>query len=469
MPINLSNDPADAFVTLWDRLPDALFSGVEAHGWYEDAALAARAAKIRDEVLLTGVVGEALLNELVGGDLPLTFTAARGIDGALEYANPYSGLYDPPQRLYAVVRRYEETARLNDKTDGALLFACCFPGRPSGVPAKQEFFGLVRVPEAEWLQVDHGRIDTVSDVSVDRFSRRAASVLIGCTPFAENYDDFELAKTRRGIHLPYRGYRIAPIAAVLRPRIRLVLDKLEAQGAQVGVVPEASLSDELRDAWVGALADREDEGLEWMLIGTGPVGRLEPPANRAVLVDRIGRTLIEQDKMHDFTLTRSQLRAWKLDGRLGSFRRAEDIQRGDRLQIRESDLGRIAILVCQDVNERDVATRLAACGVSHVFVPIFSPAVADMSATPPAASWVIHSALRHATDVGAWLVIATCLAVARAMHPTAHAHATSAVVGPRDDRDDWAQTTRYCEASEATDVCVFRVPVALVSRFVDYL
>jgi predicted amidohydrolase len=468
MPTKLSRDPADLFVVLWDSLPDEVFSGLKAHSWYEDATLSERATRIREEVLGAGEVSEALLNELVGGDQSLAFTTARGIDQALEYANPYSGVYEQ-DRLYALSIRYEANARLNDETDGALLFACCFPGRPPGVPTKQQYFGLVRIPDAVWQTVDHRRIPTESDVNVDASSRRNATVPVGCMPFVEEYDELEITKTRRGRRLNYRGYRIAPVASTLRGRIEPMLEALDAKGARVGVVPEACLSDELRDAWVNALADRDDEGLEWMLIGTGPVGRLEPPANRAVLVDRIGRTLIEQDKLHDFTLSGRQLRDWKLDDRLGTIRRAEDIQPGKRLQLRESDFGRIAILVCQDVNERDVATRLAACGVSHVFVPIFSPAMQKVSVTPPAPSWVIHAAASHAADVGSWLVIATCLAVARAIDPTASSHATSAVVGPREDRDDWATENRYGQAAQADDVCLFRVPAALVSRFTDYL
>jgi predicted amidohydrolase len=464
MSSSLPRDPADLFSELYDRLPSRPFAGDEANRWYEDRDLTARAFEIRDHVLATGTASEALLAELEGGADDMRFTAMRGLDAALEHVNPFSGVHDPG-RLNGIARRYARTGRLNEQATGALLVRCCFAGRPPGVPDKPDFFSLMRVSQAVWKDIDHARIENESDVTLEPPSK-GRMIHVGCTPLVGSYEEMQFDKTRRGVR---PAYRIAPRAEAVGPRVEAVLDALEVQNATIGVAPEVSLSSELLEVWLDALLDpsRADTP-EWILVGTGPVGNLDPPANRAMLLDRGGRPLISQDKRHDFTLTVRQLRRWKLVDQLGGLPRVEDITRGERLQIRESSLGRIAILICEDLTRAEVAGAVIACGVSHIFVPIFSQPVRHLSAKSESDSWVIHSAAKHASEVGAWLIIATSLAIGRAIDPSVRPSATSAVVGPRENRDDWVPEVRYGEATQPEDVCLFRIPPALTRRFSDF-
>jgi len=74
----------------------------------------------------------------------------------------------------------------------------------------------------------------------------------------------------------------------------------------------------------------------------------------------------------DYTLSRGTIDFWKLPnlGAAGDLK--EDIHRGRQLFVAETTLGRIAILICEDLQRchtRDVVPRHL--GVSHIFTPVF--------------------------------------------------------------------------------------------------
>lgn len=101
----------------------------------------------------------------------------------------------------------------------------------------------------------------------------------------------------------------------LRERIRNALHQLDASGAVLGVVPEVTLTDPLLDLWKSLLRETADgtQELRWVLVGTGPLGGHEPPVNRAVLLDRwSGETLLTQDKLTQFSISRRQLEDWRI-------------------------------------------------------------------------------------------------------------------------------------------------------------
>jgi hypothetical protein len=464
MPTKLSNDPADLFVELYDRLGDEPFTGVvPAEGWYFENAVLAQVESVREAVLATGMVEDLLLERLDAGDQRSIFACLLGLDQALDHINPFSGSLDG-HSLYRIARRHAATGHLNsDPKSGALLFGCTFAGRPAGIPVKAEFFGLVRVAATAWQHVDHDWIPNEFDIAIDPTLRPGARLAVGCVPMIDSYDEMTIQKTRRGLRRP--AYRVGPRVDSLPGRVDAVLAELERSEATIGLLPEATLDDGLLEVWRAALAGTDppdDSQLTWIVAGTGPVGGGDPPHNRAVLLHRSGQVLFAQDKLNDFTLTSLQLHRWNLNKQLGSVRSLEDISKGERVEIRESNLGRIAILICEDLTRTPTLAALTSCGVSHVFVPIFSPPVDE--------GWVKDAASRHVADVGAWIIVATSLAVGREMDKAVDGPlATCRSFGPQDaERDEWHFDDKVELANLPTDVALLWISTAMVHRFTDF-
>ena len=439
---SLSTDPADLFAQLYDAAEP--FDVEAARRWDFDRGLRKLTARVEEQVVATGEAAGPLFTYLLGDEGSGHFAILRGLDRALSYVNPFSGRFDPGN-MYRIAIRVARRARLNtDAVPGALLFNCAFAGRPLGIPAKSQFFELVRVPAASWESVQHAWLDSVLDAPIKRVEEpRDLRIAVGCAPMVETYDELEM-ETRECSG--QRRYRIRPRPEALRERVERVLRALDASGAVVGLLPEATLSDELLQEWRAVLKQHRKvpTNLRWIVVGTGPVGDVEPPYNRAIVLDRLtGQTLIEYDKQADFSLTASQVQTWALTPYLGSGEAAEDITRGDVVQLRECNVGRVAMLICEDLGRTmEIGPRLRDCGVSHVFAPIFSPPFTGQY------GWVEGPARDYVFQVGAWVVVANSLAVCSAMANDAEATddmkraaaeaPTCYAIGPRAKRrNDW--------------------------------
>ncbi len=186
--------------------------------------------------------------------------------------------------------------------------------------------------------IDHSVLPAVHD---PHFSRDEP-VAVGCAPVLETYDDVEIEFAERD---GTTVYRLRPMdSSGLRSRIKAIVRRLDESGAQLAVMPEASLSDALLEHWKEvafdtAGRDRNRRPLRFILLGTGPLGGGDPPPNRAVLLDRwTGRELLVQDKLSGFTLDAAQLRLWRLpDAATGTA--AEYIRPGGKISVLDSSLG----------------------------------------------------------------------------------------------------------------------------------
>ena len=91
---------------------------------------------------------------------------------------------------------------------------------------------------------------------------------------------------------------------------------------------------------------------------------------------------------------------------------AEHITRGSALAVLETSLGRLAILICEDLSQSvEWERELIECGISHMVVPIFSKPIMDFR-------WERQGAERQIRNTGSWLIIANSLVVQRAMEAT---------------------------------------------------
>ncbi|WP_329521751.1 hypothetical protein [Spirillospora sp. NBC_01491] len=403
-------EPADLFVDLYDALPDHLFRTWEPTGWYDDPAVNRQANDITEIVLDRGELPPTLTAHLIAehGDLG-RFTLLLGLDGALAHANPY-GPYHDTGALTEVLTNWTIDGRLNGPgSPGALLPRCAFPGRPRGLRSKAEFFGVHRIPPAEWEKIDHIRLPAVND---PHFARERP-VTVGCAPMLESFDDVEIEFERRhGMTV----YRLRPVdSAALRGRIKTIIRRLDESGAQIAVMPEVALSETMLEQWKEeafdtAGRDRERHPLRFLMLGTGPLGGGDPPPNRAVLIDRwTGEELLVQDKLSGFTLDAAQMRLWRLPGAPRTGTAEEYAAPGSTIRVLDSSLGRLAVLICEDISRTVGWEReLQSCGVSHLLVPIFSKPIMEYR-------WEQQAAERQVGSLGTWVTVANSLAIGRAI------------------------------------------------------
>jgi len=402
--------PADLFVRLYDAMPDDVFQDWTATHWYEDERVRRHANEIAETVLERGVLDPETTAGIVAerGDLG-RFTILLGLDLALAHASPYAPYHGAPALAGVLVTYLTEGKYNGPGTTGALLPRCAYPGRPRGLRSKAEFFGVHRVPPAEWELIDHAILPAVND---PHFCRDEP-VAVGCAPVLETYDDVEIEFAERdGTSV----YRLRPMdSSGLRSRIKAIVRRLDESGAQLAVMPEASLSDALLEHWKEvafdtAGRDRDRRPLRFLLLGTGPVGGGDPPPNRAVLLDRwTGQELLVQDKLSGFTLDATQMRLWRLPDAPAAGTAAEDVRPGRKVRVLDSSLGRLAVLICEDLGRSIRWDReLQACGVSHLLVPIFAKPILEYR-------WEEQGAERQVAELGAWVTVSNSLAVGAAI------------------------------------------------------
>ncbi|MFC4911300.1 hypothetical protein [Actinomadura gamaensis] len=428
-------DPADLFVRLYDELPAELHRSWAPNLWYEDDRVRRVAAELRDRIIdpdldadpdpdpdgparapdpdpdgpardpLDPAATAALVE--AEGDRG-RFALLLALDGALALANPYGPFYDASAMTGITVRYLVEGRFDSGAAGGALLPRCALPGRPEGMRTLPDFFGVHRVPPDLWRRIDHKRLPAVHDPHLPRDE----PIEVGCAPLMESYDDVRIDFGERAGRTVYR---LRPSgSASVRARIRTIVRRLDEAGARIAVLPEATLTDGLLDAWKEAAFDTasRDGSLRLLLVGSGPVGGGDPPPNRAVLIDRwTGTELLVQDKMSPFVLGTQQMRDWALPGAPDAGTAEEDIEPGTTVRLLDSSLGRLAVLICEDLSRADRWDReLMAAGASHLLVPIFSKPILRYR-------WEEQNAQRQVNTLGAWVVVANSLVVANGTAP----------------------------------------------------
>jgi predicted amidohydrolase len=408
------SDPADLFAHLVGELDPRGFDRVETLAWVRDER-ARDIADILEEAALDkdGISSESIeeLFDVVDEDdyAPRVFAVLLGLDRALMYANPYFGSFDQGA-LTTVALRYALTGKLNtDSTSGVLLPRCAFPGRRSYTPnsLNDAFQSVMWVPAGDWDRTDQVRIPTRNDLTR---RERERGVQVVCVPVLVDADELRWAvDSRNGA----RFYAIGPGPdATLKGRVRELLAALDASGAEIALLPELSLDQELLQEWREALDARAPESgeLKWLIIGTGNVGPEGKRVNRCVVLDRVtGETVLEQDKIYPFTLTEEQLEDWRLKEFLGDSAVEEDIASGRRVRVAESRVGRLVVLICEDLARlMDLGLALRSQGISHVFSPVFSKETLPHH-------WEHDMAMQYANEAGAAVIIANSLVVARRM------------------------------------------------------
>jgi predicted amidohydrolase len=412
----LPTDPADLFAVLYDDLAaDSEQFDREADRWLDLPGFQETASQVEQMAHIEGEIDQAHLDSWMLPDSAAHRLAVLiGIDRALAHVNPQQDSVNAGA-LGPLLRRYAKKGRFStDNVRGAVLPRLTWPARPAHQSTMAEAFtAVIRVSEASWQAISHDRIKGSQDLP-----RSNRQVSITVAPLLDSLQDLDITRIPGCSHDPRTGkmvdgYVLGPVdREEIRARIRGILSGFAKEKAVIGVLPEASLCDSLLAYWQELLKQLvQDPGTDprhyWILVGTGPVGVPNSAgrhSNRAVILDQSGEQVFSQEKVRDFSLTPKTIRDWGLAEKLDDAALAvEWINRGSRIEVRESFSGRYAILICEDITGPTCRSVLEDCGVSHLLVPIF--------AAPLRGGWEFprSEAQQYVRQIGSWVLVVNSL------------------------------------------------------------
>jgi predicted amidohydrolase len=406
----MNTDAADLFCEIFDQFEAPSLDPHEVDSWMTNPQVMDISAFTEGQVPDTGTLDADEVWSTIENAEDVDqrrFAYLQGIDNALLHAHPHTASHDSAG-LTAIASRYARTGKLNtNATPGALLPRYAFPAEDDLLTVENladAMTSVVRVSPGAWAQTDHLTIPRRSD-----FHRlhRERGVVFGCVPFLEKFAELDWEVRQVGGAALFRTSLVA--SDEVRDRIDSVLGALDDSGAMVGIIPESCLSNELLAWWQEAVTDSvvpRESRLRWIFVGTGPVGEREPPGNTGIVLDRLtGEVLMKQDKLFPFHLGQDQIETWGLGDYVGTNSAREDITRGDSVTIAESALGRLCILICEDLaRTMDLGPPLRDHGLSVAICPVFSDVIQMHH-------WEHNKAKDYADQVGTQVVVANSRAV----------------------------------------------------------
>jgi predicted amidohydrolase len=406
----------DLFCELYDAVDQAIWvNSVE--GWAADAAVEVRIEDVRGRVLrgMFPPYEEEWLELPAGTDRErFRYAALVGLDRAFDSVHPNSALRDGALAhlgdLYDTHGRYSSDP---DTVEGALLPKWVEPGRRGQRPDRvADCFGrVVRVPRSEWESIDQV---TIRHPVFPPWAKLHASELsdglrVACAPMLDDPSPEAFRWTTYERNAVW-FYEFGPTdKAGLIERVSQVLSKLDALDVHIAVLPELAATERVLDAWRTALRsrDRGPSTLRWVFIGTGNLEDTHPAGNCGVLLDAdTGAELLRQCKMFPYNMPQKEVEKYELPVEdVGAL--DEDIKRGTELAIAECGLGRLCVLICEDLGKvPELGRTLQAHGSSHALAPVFAkPTLKDY--------WEHSAAKQYANSTGTTVVVANSLVIGR--------------------------------------------------------
>ncbi len=311
------------------------------------------------------------------------------------------------RELMPVRSHWVQTGRLSsepERVGGAVLLRNVHPQRPESREELDTLCkALVRVDSREWASLAHYRVPVQLDLSADGDARRRLRVAV--CPFIAKLDDMDIHTGHRGSHAVYR--LAGRDCQRLHERVRQLIPLLDSSGADLAFLPEGVLCPSLLETWRKELrssykARPRESALRWLLVGTGPADE-GSTRNTAVVLHRSGTLIAQQDKRYPFRFT--QPREWRLDDVVEPGAH-EDIERGGSRTVLESDFGRVAITICEDLSRPLVFDEgLRQAGPSLLLVPVFNMPFAQHN-------WARAGAKDALLHIGTRVIVTNSLAVA---------------------------------------------------------
>jgi hypothetical protein len=194
------------------------------------------------------------------------------------------------------------------------------------------------------------------------YLRRGTRIAVGV--LARTTDEFDFDRIEPA--LAPRFYKVRPSVPDYRARIDAVITHAMAAGAEVLVLPELSMTDELH-AWF--VKDARVAKLPLVVAGSRHVGETgEAPGRNVTTVLAYGRVLAEHDKMSDFFF---------LDG---AVTRHEHVRPGTSMQVLLGERSSLLVLICKDALREDWQGLVQRLAPRLVLIPAMSRESADFTA-----------------------------------------------------------------------------------------
>ena len=411
------SDPADLFLRLYGELDEECAADGRADEWVDDTRVNDVADLVEEQAVEVGAFDAETVEDQIelADDLDSRrYAYLLGLDRALALAHP--GIDAPERgRMTRIAVRYRRTGRLDTGSEpGALLPRVAWPSRlrimedPPTEEVADLFDSVTVVSDETWARTDPGRIPRRFDLPA---TVRTEGLIVGCVPVARRADVEIYARSdeHRGYyHVDPRG------GSDIKDRIARVVARLDAQGVELGVMPELTLTPDLLEHWIDVLRAPPPRGsrLRLILVGSGPLEQDDHGlvANRAVLLSRSGEVLLTQDKRHGFSLRAEQVEEWGLADDLdGPGAYAEPLLLGRTLGTRESSIGRLSVMICEDLGRVAQDGRaLLELGPSLLLAPVLSkPTLLHY--------WEHSDAKKWASDAGANTIVANSLVIEDSM------------------------------------------------------
>lgn len=411
-------NPADLFALAFDAAPTAIFlkppyvQSLVANENFID--LANRVC----EAVRSGDGLAEILEEPASADETRDHLAFLvGVDEAFGAIHPHARVSSVRSLgLAECVVQYTHFGRYSVLSDGAVLPRFARPGRESVAPEDLTALlqNLIRVPAALF----DTRLESPGTAPILNVQRRLPIVLdkvdfadgfsVACAPVIERPEEMLCTVVDRQGYLTYSIEPRDP--TLIAGRYAETLQQLDQSGAVIGVLPELTLTPELTGVWSELLSKTPrppGSRLRILLIGTGHFGKVngDAPWNRAQLLDRLsGKLLGSQDKMYGYSTTGATLAEWGYPEMHDHGRLDEEMTRGSQLEFLETDLGRIVILICEDLaREIQAGHRLKAFGPSLILAPVLDTELIKFR-------WEHQKGRDYADHVGAAIVVANSLA-----------------------------------------------------------
>ena len=403
-------DPADLFCELYDQwITLADVNDIDDWRLGNEDAIDALADQIRS----TGEVPDDLDHPR---DPEHQFVILAGIDLALYDCHPRSGA-GSYGALAPLAARSAMTGSYSSKADpGGLVPRWTRTAHPGSRTERliDAFVGVIRVGPEEWRRLRLRFVPSSHDLP-RHAGTSAMPVLVAFAPLLESLDDVRFDS---GVGLPgrpdARWYRIGPDTARVEAKLSTLLDSFDSSGAQIALLPEGAANPELLDSWIRLLRARPRppaSRLTWILIGSGPFpSGYELPLHSALLLHRdSGDVLTTHNKFAPFNFADRQTEPWGLADLLGDGSLHEGIRLGSEVEVLESQAGRIALFICEDVTRHGdpLHDAIASAGPSLILVPVFGCSIRPYY-------WEHQAARRHSVLLGATVAIVNSAVIADA-------------------------------------------------------
>ncbi|MFN7919079.1 MAG: carbon-nitrogen hydrolase family protein [Bryobacteraceae bacterium] len=276
---------------------------------------------------------------------------------------------------------------------------------------------------ARWVPSDHPNFNVTVTVleSTTGLLLHDRSLKIAVVPLVDSIGDFSIENVDTSPVNPL--FRVSLRSPdVISEAARNALDTAASAECDVVVFPELCLTEAIQNELGEHLRSSGRQRPCLVVAGSAPTpagGAGTAPYNQAVVFNHQGRRVLAHHKLHPYWMSGEEESRYGLAEAFGRVGRYEEITiEPFEIQILDTELGRLAVLICEDLSALDhFGSLVVKLGLDWLLVPVL-----DGCQMPN--RWTARFGQRYA-DKGACVVVATSLSFVKQ-----HLSAISATAEP---------------------------------------